>query len=146
MRWYQRRKQRHHPCVLVGPVIHGDPVAPFNRRVLYLRPGATKFVESGTFGAVKTGGGQITQVKPLGRVAVPFDKYLWIVDRWLEEIMGASSGAPIHKIMAELETRIMANHSPPIGVRSMQLDIFSAVIVNRMEDIVFVYRNPSSFP
>lgn len=142
---YIRKKRRYHPCVLVGPVVRGGPVAAFNRRVLHLRL-ATKSVESGTFGAVKEGGGRITQVRSLGRVTVRFDEHLQVVDEWLEEIMQENFDAPFETIVLELEARIRTNPSPPMGVKTMQLDIFSAWIVNRMEDSVFVYRTPSSFP
>ena len=140
-----RRKRKYHSCVLVGPVIRGQGVAPFNRQILHLRLEAQS-IDSGTFGAVKAGGGRITQVKYLGRVTVPLEEHLSIVKRWLEDIMEGNTENSIEEIIDELQGRMMANRSPTMGVETMQLDVFSAVIVNRMEDGVFVYRKPSSFP
>ena len=75
MCFWCRREQYLHACLLVGPVIDGEPVAPFNRSVIWV-PLSARSVETGTFGAVKTGKGKIKNIEALGRVTVALEDHL----------------------------------------------------------------------
>ena len=86
-----RKAKKHcHPCILVGPVIQGKPVEYFNRRVLWVPAADPYQVESGPYGAVRDGGGVIRDVQRIGRVTVPIEKHLSIVDNWVNDALGGS--------------------------------------------------------
>ena len=140
--WSWRKKRYHHPCLLVAPVVNGEPVAPFNRRVLRVRQKPCS-VESGSFGAVRHGGGKIKEVTKLGRTTVPLEKHLSIVDLWVEDALDGSGLSTY--VVEKIQSRVLSNKNPD-GTGTVELEVFSAVIVNKMEDEVFVYREPSSFP
>lgn len=140
--WSWGRKRYHHPCILVGPVIDGEPVAPFNRRVLRVRQKPCS-VESGSFGAVRHGGGKIKEVTKLGRTTVPLEKHLSIVDLWVEDALDGSGLS--RGVVDKIRSQVLSNENPD-GTGTIELEVFSAVIVNKMKDEVFVYREPSSFP
>ena len=146
MCFWNRPERKYHPCILMGSVIYGKPVASFNRRVLDL--GLTSgVVQAGTYGAVRAGGGQINQVQWLGRVTVPFEQQLSIVEQWVNEAF-KETGIPASEdaVIAGVQARMNDTGILSTDVESVQLDIFRAVIVNRMEDKVFVYKTPTSFP
>lgn len=124
--------------------MRGQPVAPFNRSVLWL-PTNARSVETGTFAAVKNGGGKIKGIEWLGRVSVPVEDHLWIVQHWIEVILESNIGAQFDEVVKQVGDQL-ARYSPEEGVDTLQLDVFRAVVVNRMEDKVFIYKNPSSFP
>jgi hypothetical protein len=128
----------------VGSVVRDEAVAPFNRSVIRV-PLHGRSVETGTFGAVKTAGGTITSIKKVGRVTVAVENHLWIVESWIEEVLKEDFGSDFEGVISGVRAR-MERYPPPEGVETMQLDVFSAVIVNRREDEVFIYRNPSSYP
>ena len=143
--WLQWRKRRYyHRCLLVGPVILGKPVAPFNRRIICV-PANSCSVESGSFDAIRHGRGKIQEVNTLGRVIVPFEKHLSIVEAWVEEALDGSIGGISEQVINKVLERMSAYEKACDG-ETMELDVFSAVVVNGMEDKVFVYRKPSSFP
>lgn len=139
------KKRRSHPCILVGPVVHGKPVAPYNRTVLYV-PQNSYRVDEGSTGGVKAGGGKITDVIHLGRVTVHLEEHLYIIQHWIEvALKEVDIGGLSEEVINGIQER-MAEYSITPGGKTVQLDVFSAVIVNRMEDQVFVRRPPSSFP
>src|SRR5271165_4678984 len=87
-----RRRKYSHNCFLVGSVIRGEPVAPFNRSIIRVPPNG-RSVETGTFDAVKTAGGRITNIEKLGRVTVAVENHLWIVESWIEEVLKEDFGS-----------------------------------------------------
>lgn len=117
---------------------------PFNRRVLRV-PLGSSCVEPGSFGAVRYGGGKVRDVKSLGSIVVPVSKHLSTVEQWVEEELEGTVEGLTEDVINNVQARMEANQPPPEGVETMELEVFSAVIVNRKEDEVFVYRNPSSF-
>jgi hypothetical protein len=125
-------------------VVRDRPVAPFNRTVVWVGDNA-RSVETGTFGAVKNGGGKIKDIAWLGRVAVPVEDHLWIIQHWVEQILELKVGAQFNEVVNELVVQL-GRYSPEEGIDTLQLDVFSAVVVNHMEDKVFIYKDPSSFP
>src|SRR5215471_10568731 len=136
-------KRRFHPCILVGPVVYGKPVAPYNRTVLYV-PRKSYSVEDGSTGAVKAGRGKIRDVIYLGRVTVPLEEHLHIVQHWIEAALkDMSIGGLSEEVISGIQERI-ADYSITPSEKTVQLDVFRAVIVNRMEDKVFVHRTPTS--
>jgi hypothetical protein len=139
-----RRRKHFHDCFLIGSVIGGEPVAPFNRSIIRV-PLNGRSVETGTFHAAKTAGGRITNVEKIGRVTVAVENHLWIVESWIEEVLKEDFGSDFEGVISGVRTR-MERYPLPEGVETMQLDVFSAVIVNRREDEVFIYRKPSSYP
>lgn len=144
MCFWRQKELYSHACILVGPVIHGDPVAPFNRSVIWV-PLSDRSVETGTFGAVKTGGGKIKDVERLGRVTVPLEDHLWIVEHWVEEALKENHDTLFGDVIKGVQARMIMSPTPT-GGETMELEVFSARIVNHTEDSVFVYRKPSSFP
>ena len=139
------RRRYTHDCILVGPVINGRPVPYYNRRVIHI-PYKAMSVESGSYPAVEDGGGKFKDIKYLGRVTVPLEDHMDIVDDWLDESLKETIGGYNQDMMRNFMERILANRTCATTDEVMELDIFSAVIVNRREDQVFVYRPPSSFP
>ena len=139
------RNQRH-PCVLVGNVVRGEPVAFFNRRVIAIQLD-TCSAEEGTYGAVKDGNGKIKNVELLGRVRVLSEDQLSIVQHWIEHALKEREGRGNEEIVYKgIQAEIAANPSPTPGGETVELDIFRADVMNNKEDKIFVYRRPSSFP
>ena len=139
------RKTRYsHACILVGPIIYGSPVAPFNRRVLHV-PVDSCHVEAGSFAIMRAGGGKLQDIECLGRIAVPLEKHLHIVEMWINEALDGAVGGISSEVIKEVKERINSNVPPSSGVETMDLEVFSAVVVNRMKDGVFVYKAPTSF-
>ena len=136
------KRRYRHPCILVGPVIDGRQVAPCNRRVLWLRSNKGS-IETGDVGAVKAGKGKVSEVELLGRVTVPLEGNLRLVQGWVEEAYqdGESS---VEAVLEIVKDHISASELPTTTVELMVLDIFAATVVNRMENKVFVFRTPSS--
>jgi hypothetical protein len=143
--FWSRRKRYYHRCLLIGPIIDGEPVEPYNRQVLRVRL-RSPCVEQGSFGAVRYGGGKIKEVISLGRIVVPVKKHLSTVEKWVEEELDGTTEGLTDSVIKKVQARMDGNQPPPEGVEMMELEVFSAFIVNRMEDKVFVYRKPSSFP
>jgi hypothetical protein len=134
-----------HPCILVGHVIDGNPVTSFNRRVLWLRLGK-KLVETGDVGAVKAGNGDIIDVEFLGRVTAPLEGNIQLVQNWLEQgFEDMPEELSLDAVIEDLKTCIALSKVPLWDKRSIQLDIFTATVTNRMADRVFVFQAPSSF-
>jgi len=132
-----------HPCILVGPVIDGQPVAPCNRRVLCLRP-SKRSVETGDMGAVKAGRGRVSELEFLGRVTVPLEGNLQLVQGWVEETYEEANGeCSVDTVIESVKDHISATMSTT-EQEIMTLDIFRATVLNRMENKVFVFRTPSS--
>ena len=138
-----RRKERHnHICILVGVVTSGRPAADYNRRVIRI-PHNSLAIESGSFGGVKTAGGKIKNVELLGRVTVPLEDHLHIVEDWAQEALKeVGEGCP-ERVILEVLSRVQKAPIPSSG-EMIELDIFSGVIVNRLEDQVFAYKTPVS--
>lgn len=130
---------------MVGPVVEGEPVPEYNRRIIRV-PLNSHFVESGTYGGVLTGGGKIKEIEKLGRVTIPLEQHLHIVQDWVGDALQGTEEGLSGAVFDRIEERIRAATPTPYNVESMQLDVFRAVIVNRMENNVFVYRDPTSFP
>ena len=139
-----RKEKRLHPCILVGPVIYGDPVAHYNRRVIRV-PRNSGSVEVGSYAGVKAGGGKITNVRRLGRITVPLEEHLSTVEGWVEDSMKEAGCLWLSEdVISGVQAR-MGRASTPLAGQTMQLEVFGGVIVNRKEE-VFVYRKPTSFP
>lgn len=142
---WSRRRRYYHPCLLIGPIIDGDSVEPYNRQVLRV-PLGSSCVEQGSFGAVRYGGGKIRDVKSLGTIVVPVKNHLSTVEKWVEEQLDGTMDGLTENVVKKVQARMEANQPPPEGVETMELEVFRAVIVNRMDDKVFIYRNPTSLP
>jgi len=133
----------------VGPVIRGKPVEYFNRRVLRVPAADVCQVESGPYGAVIDGGGVIRDVQWMGRITIPIEKHLSIVDNWVNDALDSSVGGLSDSVIEAVQTRIdEVGHSEALSAEDnmMELDVFRATIVNRSEDEVFLYHKPNSFP
>jgi hypothetical protein len=130
---------------MVGPVVGGEPVPEYNRRIIRVAPNSYS-VEAGTYGGVMTGGGRIREIVKLGRVTIPLEQHLYIVEHWVGDALQGTEGGLSDTVFDRIEERLHTETPAPYGVESMQLDVFRAVIINHMENDVFVYRNPSSFP
>lgn len=137
------RRRYYHVCLLVGPIIDGEPVEEYNRRVLRV-PSNSCCVEPGSYGAVRNGGGKIRDIESLGKIIVPSNRHLSTVEKWVEEELNGTVGGLSENVIRKVQTRMEAHQPPPEGVETMELEVFRAVIVNRKEDKVFVYKNPSS--
>ena len=141
----RKPKKYYHPCFLVGPVIRGKPVEYFNRRVLHVPAADISQVESGPYGAIIDGGGVIRDVQWMGRVTVPIEKHLSIVDNWVNDALNGSEGG-LSGVIEAVQKRVDEAGQPPVEGNMMELDVFHAMIVNRKQDEVFFYRKPTSFP
>lgn len=139
-----QREQYSHGCFLVGPVINGEPVASFNRRVVWVAL-SSHSVETGTLRAVKLGKGRIKNIVSLGRIIVALEDHLRIVEHWAEDLLKDIPDATFEDVVNGVQKRINMN-SPSTEGDNMGLDIFSAIIVNHTQENVFVYKKPSSFP
>ena len=126
-------------------MVNGEPVAFFNRTVIKLPSYAGVSVETGSYSAVRAGGGKIKDDMWLGRVTVAIDEHLWIVEKWIEETMKEKIGYDFDDIVKGVQAR-MSKKTPEPGEETVQLDVFSAVVVNRMEEDIFVHKRPTSFP
>ena len=128
--------------------MRGAPVAPFNRRVIHV-PSRTPNVETGSYKAVKYGKGKIKNEYYLGRVVVPAEDHLWIVQQWINDALeGTGRGGLSDVVLCKLKEIIAANSTLPEGVvDGMELDLWCAEIINHNSgDKVFVNRQPNSFP
>lgn len=133
-----------HHCILVGPVIEGQAVASCNRRVLYLRP-SKHSVETGDIGAVKAGRGRVSELEVLGRVTVPLEGNLELIQEWVEETYEETNGdCSVDSVIESVKDHISAFALPTTAQEVITLDIFRATVHNRMENKVFVFRTPSS--
>lgn len=141
---WRRKDRKFHSCFLVGPVVRGEPVAYFNRSIIWVRFDA-RSVETGTFGGMENAGGKIQDIEWLGRVTVPVEDHLWVIQHWVEETLESHLGGDFERVIKGVKA-MMETSVPREGTDTMQLDVFSAVVVNRMENKVFVYKKPSSFP
>jgi hypothetical protein len=141
--WF-RGPQYIHTCLLVGLVIDEEPVASFNRSVIWIPPSG-RSVETGTVGAVKAGKGKIKKVETLGRVTVALEDHLWIVEHWAEDVLKEHAGINFEDVVKGVQERMNLN-SPPTEGKTVDLIVYSGDIVNRTENNVFVYKKPSSFP
>jgi hypothetical protein len=130
---------------MFGPVFEDEPVPEYNRRIIRV-PSNSHYIEVGTYGGVMTGGGRIREIEKLGRVTIPLEQHLHIVQDWVGDALKGTEGGLSETVFDLIEERLHTATPTPYGVESMQLDVFRAVIVNRMEDSVFIYRNPTSFP
>ena len=111
-------------------------------------PLSSDSVETGTYDAVRTGRGKIKEIQKLGRVTVPLEDHLCVVETWVDEALEGSRDGLSEDVICRVQNKMDASSEQPLAANSqvMQLDVFRAVIVNRREDGVFVYRKPSSFP
>ena len=141
-----RIPQQYHPCILVGSVVYGKPVPDFNRRPIAFRID-TGEVEDGSTTEVEAGRGSIRRVEYLGRVKVPEEEQLCIVQLWLKTAMKeAGRSISDETIFEAVEAAIKENPTPPANLRTVELDIFRGYVINRLRGRPFVYRQPSSFP
>jgi uncharacterized protein YlzI (FlbEa/FlbD family) len=123
-------------------VVEGVPVGEFNRTVVWV-PLNDRKVETGSYGAMKHCGGKIEEIKCLGRVTVPVEGHLLIVQNWIKEILDKRD--QFDEVVADVTNRLKS-YSPKEGVDTLELDVYSAFVINGKKDEVFIYRNPSSFP
>jgi hypothetical protein len=137
------RRRHYHVCLLIGPIIDGEPVEEYNRRVVRV-PENSCCVEAGPYGAVTNAGGKVRDIESLGTIIVPTNRHLSTVEEWVEEELNGTVGGLSENVIKKVQARMKAHRLPPEGVETMELEVFRAVIVNRMEDKVFVYKNPSS--
>ena len=143
---FSRAKQYFHPCILVGKVVHGKPVAEFNRQILALWI-ETGSVEDGSFASMKTGKGKVQGVEWLGRVKVGVQEQTHIVRGWAENaIRDGNHGTSYDEIFEKFKKEMFMGEKQDTDATAVELDIFKAYVVNRMEGVVFVSRKPSSFP
>ena len=77
----------------------------------------------------------------IGQAAVPVDKHLSIVESWLDEAL--DDDGLTDQVIAKVKEKMKSHH---YDGETIELEVFSAVIVNHMKDVVFKYRKPSSFP
>ena len=138
-----RRKNTHrHPCLLVGVVTSGRPAAPYNRRVIRI-PRNSMAIDPGTFGGVTQAGGKIEDIECLGRIRVRLEDHLDIIEKWTREALKECGKGKPEQVIARVQAKI-AKASVPSSGEMMDLDVFRAVIVNRLEDQVFAYKKPIS--
>lgn len=142
----RKSKKYYHPCFLVGPVVRGKPVEYFNRRVICV-PGADDCqVESGSYGAVIDAGGVIKNVQWMGKITVPIEKHLSIVENWVNDALDGSVGGISVGVIEAVQKHLDNAGQSPLDGNMMELDVFCAIIVNRKKDEVFLYRKPRSLP
>ena len=133
-----------HSCRLVGPVIDGEPVGPYNRRVIWIRPYEGS-VETGDVGSVKAGRGKIVNVEYLGRLTATLSENLELVQGWVEDSFRTLDGQSMEMVIDRVRAHIAASTLPSTNEDVIQLDVFKAEVVNHTEGQVFVYREPSSW-
>lgn len=75
---------------------------------------------------------------------MPVEDHLWIIHHPMEQILESNVEAQFNEIVKELQ-KWLVRCSSEKGVDILQLDVFSAVVVNRMENEVFIYRKSTSF-
>ena len=140
----RKSKKYYHPCFLVGPVVRGKPVEYFNRRVVCVLE--ADVCESGSYGAVIDAGGVIRDVQWMGRVTVPIEKHLSIVDNWVNDALDGFVGGISVGVIEAVQKHVDDAGQSPLDGNMMELDVFRAMIVNRKKDEVFLYRKPRSLP
>lgn len=144
--FHSRLPEQHHPCILVGSVIYGKPVADFNRRLIAFRID-TRAVEDGSVPEVEAGKGEIKGVEKLGRVTVLLEEQLCIIQEWLKVVMKeAGQNISEDTVYKGIQAFIRENQKPRNGVKTVELEIFKGYVVNRLRNRPFAYRKPSSFP
>src|SRR5204862_2075577 len=131
-----RSKKQLHPCLLVGMVINGKPVASFNRRVIAFRA-ETGYVEEGSIRAVRSAKGKITGVEKLGRITVPVREQYSSVQDWVKTALKESGGSVSDIHIFEVIREMLANYTTPSYGELVELEVFRAYIIKRMEDTVF---------
>jgi hypothetical protein len=142
-----RLPEQHHPCILVGSLVYGKPVPEFNRRVIAFRID-TGEVEEGSVPAVQAGKGTIKGIGILGRVQVPEEEQLCVVQEWLQTAMKeAGQNLSEGLIFEAVRAACIANRTQPTDIDTkVEMEIFRGYIVNRLRNRPFVYKRPSSFP
>lgn len=142
---FSRAEKYFHPCLLVGRIINGKPIADFNRRIIALWID-TGSVEEGSLAAVKAGNGKVKVMENLGKVTVGVEQ-ISLVNQWAEKAMRDSGrGASDELIFERIKEGIAGNISPDGAMEVVELDIFKGYVINRTKSVVFVFRRPSSFP
>jgi hypothetical protein len=144
--WISRPERQFHPCILVGTIIRGQPIAEYNRRVISFRADIG-YVQEGSFAAVRAGKGTVSEVELMGRVKVASEEQLSVVQNWVEKVWKEAGGNVSEEIIFEgVKEEIAAREAPAVEEDFVELEIYRACIVNRMRNRVFVYKRPSSFP
>jgi hypothetical protein len=139
---FRRKTTYRHRCLLIGVVTSGRPAAYYNRRVIRISHKSIA-IDPGTFGGVKQAGGKIEDIELLGRVRVRLEDHLHIVEQWTQESLKECGKGKPEEVVAGVKIK-MAQASIPTSGKTMDIDIFRAVIVNHLEDQVFAYKKPSS--
>lgn len=143
--WPWKKPQFHHQCLLVGPVIDGEPVAPYNRRVIHLKLGCAS-LETGDVGAVWAGRGKVSEEEFLGRITVPLEGNLTLVQDWVKDIFDkGDEGMTMDAVVEGVKTNSNNLNVPQDGTEVIQLDIFKGTVLNKMKDQVFIFKEPTSF-
>jgi hypothetical protein len=103
-------------------------------------------VEEGSFRGMKAGKGSMKGVEFLGSARVPVEESD-IVQMWTEKYMKETAGnVSEDSIFEAVKEEIRMKEPPPADVESVELEIFTGYVVNRLKNRAFVYKRPSSFP
>ena len=141
-----RAPRQRHPCILVAPIVYQKPVPESSRRVIAFRID-TGDVEEGSVSAVRAGKGRIKGVEFLGRVKVPEEEQLSIVQHWLRTaIKEYGQSISDERIFEAVRSAMMENQTPPADERIVEFEIFKGYVVNRLKGRPFVQKRHSSFP
>lgn len=87
----------------------------------------------------------MSELEFLGRVTVPLKGNLELVQGWVEETYAElNEDCTVDTVIESVKDHISTSIEPARAQEIMVLEIFRAVVINRMEDKVFVFRTPSS--
>jgi hypothetical protein len=123
---------------MVGDRVAGKPVLFINRRIFYVRI-PDRRIEKGNVPAIERGKGKIVDVEFLGRITTPLDRNSDLLRQWMQSAVNvedASWDTVVKTLKAHIDRLEMME---PPDCRTVDLDFFTAAIINEMEDKVFVY-------
>jgi hypothetical protein len=127
--------------------VKGGPCSPLNRRIVHV-PFYTPCVVTGSYKAVKhCGKGRVENEDYLGKIVVPGEDMLWIVQRWLNQALEGTTGGLTDDVLSKFKEIVSENSVYPEGANTEPLDVWKANIINRHSgDHVFALGQPNSFP
>ena len=141
------RRLYSYPCVSIGAVFDGKPVSPILRRIIYFRLKDAS-IQAGDDSGVRAGGGKVVDAEWLGRITVPLEGNLELIQLWIREIFQESGeNTSEDEIYDGIKRRIvgLGSGAGNDGNDYITLDIFKGKIMSPMKDTVFAYRKPTSF-
>jgi hypothetical protein len=138
-----RLTYRHH-CIMMAPLVDGDPVSFNNRRVLYIRI-PDKVVEEGGAGDVKRAKGKIVDIESLGRLTTPLEGNTKVVRGWVEEALNGGDDLSWEGIVNAIRAHIRDSGKTKPSEETVEMDIYAAAIVGAMRDEVFDFGEPRSW-